>query len=286
MPSDTGAQPPHAKAAHQHHKANNEPAVGTAPKNKSNNNPPNPERCCEHENSKRDWLDIANLIVLILAFFAAVAAAVEADRLAGLTQDAISHADESATTQHLDTIKALKKAEAANQTSRQALADSEMEARVRLRSYLSIAAKRSPLVIGQPIVAIAVIEAGGQTPAFDVKGNGHAGPRPVTLKSGDITIDAPGKKANAISLNPGNTIELQSISNGPVNQITLDTYKNGTVTRFYMWGRVAYRDVFGCHRWQNYCFSVNDSNGSNPAEIDPCTKYNNAEGPPGECPAN
>jgi hypothetical protein len=62
--------------------------------------------------------------------------------------------------------------------------------------------------------------------------------------------------------------------------------KSGQAQRFYMWGRITYRDVFGCHRWQNYCFRVNDANGSNPADIDPCTKYNDAEGAPGACPSN
>lgn len=63
---------------------------------------------------KRDWLDKANLIVLILAFIAAAAAACEADRLANLTKRAIDDADVAANTQHADTLLALQKAEAAN----------------------------------------------------------------------------------------------------------------------------------------------------------------------------
>ena len=232
---------------------------------------------------RRDWLDVANFILLVLAFFAAAAAAYESYRLAGLTHDAIDHADTASTTQHLDTLTALAKAEDANKTSRQALADSEIEARIRLRAYLSIAATRSPLVVGRPLVGTVIVQSGGQTPAMDVKGYGHSGVKPLLLKTGDIIIDAPGKEANSISLNPGNTISQISTS-APIDQFNFDLLRNGQTYRFYLWGWVGYRDVFGCHRWQNYCFRVNDSNASNPADIDPCTKYNEAEGPPGECP--
>jgi len=238
----------------------------------------------ESSNGKRDWLDKWNFVLLILAFIAAAAAAYEAYRLAGLTHDAIDHADTASTTQHLDTLRALAKAEDANKTSRQALADSEIEARIRLRSYISIAATRTPLILGRPLTSTIIVQAGGQTPAMDVKGHGHTGLKLFLFKGGDIIIDAPGKEANSISLNPGNTISQISTTVEPINQATLDLLKNGQTQRFYMWGRVAYRDVFGCHRWQNYCFRVNDTNGSNPADIDPCTKYNDAEGPPGECP--
>jgi hypothetical protein len=250
----------------------------------------------------RDWYDIANLSVLVFAFLAAAAAAYEAYRLARLTQDAISHADTSSDTQHVDmqrtleqsatastiqhadTQQALAQTAAATAISREAFDASQVEARVRLRSYLSMAATRSTLIAGQPLTATVIVQAGGQTPALNVKGNGHVGPKPTELKRGDIIIDAPGEKANAISLNPGNTISLVGRTPVPVNQFTYDSLKKGTQYRFYMWGRVTYEDVFGCHRWQNYCFRVNDSNGSNPPDIDPCTKYNDAEGPPGECP--
>jgi hypothetical protein len=49
-----------------------------------------------HRPDKPKWTDIANVIVLLFAFGAAVAAAVEAHRLAGLTREAIDTADVAA----------------------------------------------------------------------------------------------------------------------------------------------------------------------------------------------
>jgi hypothetical protein len=49
----------------------------------------------------------------------------------------------------------------------------ESEARIRLRSYLSIVATRTPLEIGKPIKVNVEVQAAGQTPALDVRGHGH-----------------------------------------------------------------------------------------------------------------
>jgi hypothetical protein len=48
----------------------------------------------------------------------------------------------------------------------------QSEAVIRLRSYVSIAGTRNKLQIGNPVQFTAVIQAGGQSPAFDVSGWG------------------------------------------------------------------------------------------------------------------
>jgi hypothetical protein len=45
----------------------------------------------------------------------------------------------------------------------------QSEARIRLRSYLSVAASRTPLELGKRVTATVLIQTSGQTPALDVQ---------------------------------------------------------------------------------------------------------------------
>src|SRR5579872_2997122 len=63
------------------------------------------------EQYEGEWIGATTLVVLYLTFCAAVYAAIEGKRLADLTIEAITHADDATTTQHTDTLEALKVAQ-------------------------------------------------------------------------------------------------------------------------------------------------------------------------------
>jgi hypothetical protein len=153
----------------------------------------------------------------------------------------------------------------------------DSEARIRLRAYLSVAASHDPVEVGKTTNFNVLIQASGQTPAFDVEGWGVSGIGAYPLPAGYHFEEKNAKERVNISLSPGNTISVMLQMN--INQEMYDLIK-GQTQRAYVWGNVRYRDVFGCSRWQNFCFSANDT----PGRTDPCAEHNEAEGEPGACP--
>jgi hypothetical protein len=158
MSSDSGAQPPDAKAHDDRQDAKNQPVIGTASTSEGDKNPCNSASSSKHEKPKRDWLDIANFLILLGAFLAAITAAFEADRLANLTGTSLSDARIAAAKAHEDNIAALARADHANQTSR----DTE---RRQLRAYRY----RKEVGLSGDFTAIVVFANGGQTPANEVR---------------------------------------------------------------------------------------------------------------------
>ena len=162
----------------------------------------------------------------------------------------------------------------------------EHEARLRLRSYLSIGATRTPLEVGNPITLAVQVQATGQTPALDVRAHGHAEVAPFPWPKGQpMIINETSGTGNTVSLSPGG-IPMSLPSEDHISQSDYDLIKTQKTHRYYIWGKITYKDVFGCHRWQNFCFNVNDINGSDPADIVSCAEHNESEGDPGACPAN
>ena len=83
------------------------------------------------------------------------------------------------------------------------------------------------------------------------------------------------------TLNPGNTVSL--INAVPAfDKTAVDAMKVLQTHRTYLWGQVRFTDVFGCKRWVNYCFSINDT--AVPPRPDSCPRHNEMDQPPGACP--
>jgi hypothetical protein len=158
------------------------------------------------------------------------------------------------------------------------------EARIRLRSYLSITASRTPLELGKQVTASVLIQASGQTPALDVQADEYNEVRAYPWPKGQPLIPTkPAEgEASRVSLSPGNAVNI--VSRLEIVQPLFDAITKQKTVRFWMWGKINYHDVFGCHRSQTFCFTVNDTNGSNPPEINICAEHNDPEGDPGACP--
>lgn len=98
----------------------------------------------------------------------------------------------------------------------------------------------------------------------------------------EITED---EKPNTVSLSPGIPMSLPSPED-EISQSEFHLIKTQKTHRYYIWGKITYKGVFGCQRWQTFCFTVNDISGSAPADMVPCVQHNESEGDPGACPAN
>jgi hypothetical protein len=160
----------------------------------------------------------------------------------------------------------------------------DSEATVRLRSYLSIVASRTSIEVAKPVSFTLVIQASGQTPAFDVIAQrGGARPVPYPFPPGtqfqDNEIVNFQNLPNKVSLSPGSTVSILNETEA-ITQTTYDAIKVQKTDRIYTWGRVTYHDVFGCRRWLNYCFITNDTT----AQTDLCAQHNDQEGEPQACP--
>jgi hypothetical protein len=81
---------------------------------------------------KRDCIDFLNITVLVFAFFAAVAAALEAHRLADLTQTAITNADTESKRQAGDTQTALSLSKQAAEAAARAVETTISSERARI----------------------------------------------------------------------------------------------------------------------------------------------------------
>jgi hypothetical protein len=160
----------------------------------------------------------------------------------------------------------------------------DSEATIRLRSYISIVATHTPIELGKPVIFTVVIQASGQTPAFDVVAQrGGARPFPYPLPSSmqfkDYEITDFQNLPNKVTLSPGNTISILNKTD-IITKPSYDAINIQNTDRIYMWGRVTYRDVFRCRRWLNYCFVTNDTI----EQTDICAQHNDPEGEPQVCP--
>jgi hypothetical protein len=139
-------------------------------------------------------------------------------------------------------------------TLRDQLDSFEREAHIRLRAYLSIVLPAPPVLIaGKERELQIVIQSGGQTPAIDLSGWSLSSVGPYPLP--DSMAFPERSVENKASVNPGNTIAL-IVKALPVEQVTVDDIKIKQTKRSYVWGRVNFTDVFGCKRWNTYCFSI------------------------------
>ena len=166
------------------------------------------------------------------------------------------------------------------------LADFDREAHIRLRAYLSVLVSPPPkLEPDKSRNFQAVMQVGGQTPASDVIGwvatNEFAYPFPKGAHlptESEIKFDAP--FAKLIVLNPNSTYAYN------LSRILVkDTFDRITLwrdERSYVFGKIAYLDVFGCKRWIKYCTTINDT--IDPPRVEQCPFDNETEGPAGACP--
>jgi hypothetical protein len=89
----------------------------------------------------------------------------------------------------------------------------DSEATVRLRSYISIAATHTPVEVEKSVIFTVVVQASGQTPAFDVIAQrGGARPMPYPLPPStqfqDQEIVSFQNLPNKVALSPGNTVTI------------------------------------------------------------------------------
>jgi len=83
-------------------------------------------------------------------------------------------------------------------------------------------------------------------------------------KGKPMIVDETSATGNTVSISPGG-IPVSLPSEDHISQSEFDLIKIQKTHRYYIWGTITYKDVFGCHRRQNFCFNVNDINGSDPA---------------------
>jgi hypothetical protein len=171
-------------------------------------------------------------------------------------------------------------------TGKDQLAAFEREARIRLRAYVSAAIAPPPtLQAGTPRDITLIAQAGGQSPAIDLIGWMAVGigpyPIPDSMKLQERDTMQATDSPTPTTLNPGNTVSL--IVTAPAfDQVAVDAMKVSTY-RTVLWGHVRFSDVFGCKRWVNFCFSINDA--ASPPRSDSCTRHNGTDTPPDACPA-
>lgn len=89
----------------------------------------------------------------------------------------------------------------------------DSEATVRLRAYISIVANHTPIEVGKSVTFTILIQASGQTPAFDViaqRGGARSMPYPFPpgTQFRDTEIVNFQNQPNKVSLSPGNTVSI------------------------------------------------------------------------------
>lgn len=191
----------------------------------------------------------ATLLVLIATFFAALFAGMEADRLANLTHDVITHSDKAADRQHLDTLAAISKAGRANDIFQ----DTEKR---QLRAYIGV----QPATIGA--------DAGQMFLKFYFHNYGHTPAYRLRSEGGHAVAHFPMHHNERFAVHPTRAFGY-SVTAFPQNDPPHDArvplpYRVGEEFSqeiaaglvLYVYGRVDYYDAFGESHYTVFCTGV------------------------------
>jgi hypothetical protein len=121
------------------------------------------------------------------------------------------------------------------------------------RAWVGPLVINAEMVIGKPLIVAAKFKNTGRTPAINVIPAGFL--QPVTEGyAPDFTMKTTGPQTRTV-MPPDGTIILErnGTRGGVMTPAIFDALESGKL-KIYIFGKIAYEDVFNCGHWTQYCF--------------------------------
>lgn len=223
------------------------------------------------------------LSTFVIAIFTIILA-VATVNLGYATQDLRDFAEQQAA----DMKESIAASKAAVVASEAAIKLAENTAKRQLRAYLGIVIPKDGPTNGllppvTPEVRLGFKNA-GQTPAHEVTHLSGGDIRPYPMpKDNNFTISPPETPNSPVTALPGvlDPYGIAVIRSRPFTPEEIAKIQDGKTARFYVWGTLVYRDVFGDLHKTNYCFGFYNPLRISPTQItvqyDPCNIHNDSD---------